>query len=62
MGVTSRALGEDGRQKRETAEKYRQQADKTKFEWPRTSVMLRRIADFYEQDAIRWDRRSELED
>jgi len=61
-GVTSRALGEGGKQERELAEKYQHQADKIKHMWPRTAAMLKRIADSYKRDAARWDLEDELED
>ena len=61
-GMTTRALGEGGKQERELAEKYQQQADEIKYMWPRTAAMLRRIADSYKRDAARWDLEDELED
>jgi len=61
-GVTSRTLGEGGKQERELAEKYRQQADEIKYMWPRTAAMLGRVADSYNRFAARWDLETELED
>jgi len=61
-GVTRRALGEGGKQERELADKYQQQADEIKYEWPRTATMLGRIADSYKRFATKLDLEDELED
>jgi hypothetical protein len=60
-GVTSRALGEGGKQERELADKYQQQADEIKYRWPRTAAMLGRIADSYKHFAAKLDLEDELE-
>jgi len=60
-GATMRALGEGGKQERELAEKYQQQADKIKYMWPRAASVLGRIADSYERDAARFDLEVKLE-
>ncbi len=46
-GVTVRPPDEGGTQERELAAHYRQQAQEAAFRWPRTSRLLRNIADSY---------------
>ncbi|WP_459868575.1 hypothetical protein [Calditerricola yamamurae] len=52
-GVTWRTPGEGGRQERELAKKYREQADAYKDRWPRIAAILRQLAEDYEREA-RW--------
>ena len=54
-GVCSKNLFEGGEQERALAEKYRGFAAKCKMRWPRTALLLRRIADSYEGQARRED-------
>ena len=54
-GVCSKSLFEGGEQERALAEKYRGFAAKCKMRWPRTALLLRRIADSYEGQARRED-------
>ena len=54
-GVFSKMLKEGGVQERVLAEKYRQYAEASKFEWTKTAAALRRIAEGYEEDARRED-------
>lgn len=61
-GGTVRALGEGGKQERELADKYQQQADEIKYEWPRAAAMLGRIADSYKRFATKLDLEDKLED
>jgi hypothetical protein len=60
-GVTFHAFGEGGRQERDTAESYQKQADRIKYTFPRTALMLIRIADGYKRDARMWEQREKLE-
>jgi len=46
-GVTVRPPGEGGAQERELAAHYREKAQEAAFRWPRTSRLLRRMADNY---------------
>ena len=55
-GVTMRSINEGGEQKRKIALEYEQQAEKLKFEFPRTAGMLFRIGDSYRNQAIFEDR------
>jgi hypothetical protein len=63
--ITSRGAFEGGDQERELAKKYRAWERDTAGRWRRTSRILRRLADNYEEDARREDneadRRSDLE-
>jgi hypothetical protein len=55
-GVTTRTLSEGGEQERKIAEEYERQAEKTKFDFPRTAGMLLRLAERYKRQAIFEDR------
>jgi hypothetical protein len=55
-GATVRALSEGGEQERKIAENYESQAEKIKFEFPRTASMLMRLADSYRHQATFEDR------
>jgi len=59
-GVTSRGVYDGGQQERELAGRYRDWAKATAGSWPRTSRVLRRLAEDYERDAQREDERAEL--
>lgn len=59
-GVTTRSPFEGGEQERELAEKYREQAERIKLKWPRTSEILRRIERSYKHEADWEDKRVEL--
>lgn len=54
-GVTSRGVYDGGDQERELADQYSEWAEATQARWPRTSAMLRRIAESYERDARHHD-------
>jgi len=54
-GVTIRMPHDGGEQERILVERYKQDADDLRFEWPRTAACLDRIAASYQQDAIRED-------
>jgi len=60
-GVTSRGVYDGGEQERTLAAKYRSGSNSTKVTWPRTSRVLRAIAEFYERDAKREDLEAELD-
>jgi energy-coupling factor transporter ATP-binding protein EcfA2 len=54
-GVTTRSLGEGGRQERELSARFRRSATALRTSWPRTADMLDELAGWYEHDAIRED-------
>ena len=60
-GVTTRGLYDGGQQERVLAAQYRDWSTSTKTSWPRTSRILRSIAESYERDAIREDLEAELD-
>ncbi|MGD0167879.1 MAG: helix-turn-helix domain-containing protein [Gaiellaceae bacterium] len=60
-GVTSRGVYDGGKQERELSARYREWAKQTSTTWPRTSRVLRGLAENYEQDAQREDERAELD-
>ncbi|MEK6337497.1 MAG: hypothetical protein AABM67_21450 [Acidobacteriota bacterium] len=61
-GVTTRAIAEGGAQERQIAERYRNYSRTVGGRYPRTSAMLRRIAENYDGDAKREDLSAELEE
>jgi hypothetical protein len=61
-GVTTRGLSDGGKQERELAERYKKMSDAVKVKWPRTSAMLRGIAESYEYQAKYEDVDSDLRD
>jgi len=61
-GVVSRGINDGGKQERELAEKYKKMSDVVKVKWPRTSAMLRGIAEYYEHQARLEDIDSDLQD
>ena len=60
-GVTSRGVYDGGRQERELSARYREWAKQTAATLPRTSRVLRGLAESYERDAQREDERAELD-
>jgi hypothetical protein len=54
-GVTSRALGEGGRQERQLSATFSESAAKLRLEWPEAAAVLDRLADNYEREAERED-------
>jgi AIG2-like family len=52
-GVTSRGLEDGGVQERDLSADFRKQADQLGDRWPRTSGVLRAVAEDYERDARR---------
>jgi energy-coupling factor transporter ATP-binding protein EcfA2 len=54
-GMTTRSLGEGGKQEREIASGFRGAAVKLRPSWPRTADMLEGLAEAYERDAERED-------
>lgn len=60
-GVTWRGVYDGGEQERKLAASYRSGSNSTKAAWPRTSRVLREIAESYERDAKREDLRAELD-
>ncbi|KER73656.1 XRE family transcriptional regulator [Burkholderia cepacia] len=54
-GVTVRMPHDGGIQERSLAAQYRRDANELRFEWPRTSACLERIAETYEEEASRED-------
>ena len=59
-GVFHKGLEEGGQQERDLAATYRSFADKLAADTPRTSTLLRRVADNYLRDARREDGRANL--
>src|SRR6266545_4092941 len=59
-GVTTRAIGEVGKQERQIGERYRQYARAFSDQWPRASRLMTSIAESYSDDARREDTRAEL--
>jgi len=58
-GVTTRVPEAGGDQERSLADKFRKDAEQWADEWPRTAVLLRSMADFYERDARTEDNSAE---
>ncbi len=61
-GVTSRGMMDGGNQERDLAKRYNGWAEATKFDYPRTSAMLREIARSYENHARDFDEEAERND
>jgi hypothetical protein len=61
-GVVSRGPDDGGKRERELADKYEKMSDALKNKWPRTSAILRGIADSYRYQAKREDIETELWD
>jgi excisionase family DNA binding protein len=59
-GMTSRGVYEGGRQERELAARYRQWAKQTAGSWPRTTRVLRGLAETYERQAQHEDAQAEI--
>ncbi|MGH3301319.1 MAG: helix-turn-helix domain-containing protein [Streptosporangiaceae bacterium] len=59
-GVTGRGLYDGGQQERDLASRYRRWAGATSGRWPRTSRILRRLSETYEQEARREDAEARL--
>ena len=54
-GPTWRGANDGGDQERELAAQYRRFAEGTRLDWPRTSGLLDRIAQYYDSEAQRMD-------
>nr|WP_145403098.1 hypothetical protein [Paenibacillus xylanexedens] len=61
-GVVTRSFSEGGRQERELAANYDDQASDFQFIWPRTAAVLKQISQGYVRDAAWEDNRAELRD
>jgi predicted transglutaminase-like protease len=61
-GVTSRGMLDGGTLERNIAKKYREWADATKIEWPKTSSLLKEIARSFENTARFQDEQAERTD
>ena len=61
-GVTVRMPHDGGKLERDLAVRYRTDAEALRFDWPRTSACLFRIAEFYDSDAERQDLNAEQND
>jgi hypothetical protein len=59
-GVTTRDVYDGGQQERALAARYRQWAKQTAGSWPRTSRVLRGLAESYEREAQREDAQAEI--
>ena len=60
QGVTTRGMNDGGEQERVLAKIHRAYADKFKVAWPRTALVMRRIADHYEARAKWHDEHAEF--
>jgi hypothetical protein len=60
-GVTLRAFKNGGKQERDIVENYEKKTSMIKYVWPRTAMMLIRIANSYRRDAKVMDQLEELE-
>jgi hypothetical protein len=61
-GIVTKRPSDGGALEREIAERYQGYADDTRERWPRTSAMLRRIAEQYRREAKSEDQSLELRD
>lgn len=61
-GPTWRNPNDGGDQERELAVKYRRYAEETRLDWPRTSALLDRIAQYYDSEGRREDQDVERRD
>lgn len=59
-GVISKSITEGGAQEKKLAERYNTYANITSIRWPRTTAMLRSIADKYSRESQQEDIRAEL--
>lgn len=59
-GAVWKSLSEGGKKEKELEAQFSQNAKLCEIEWPRTSAMLKRLADHYRSDAAREDGRTEL--
>ena len=60
-GVTSRGVYDGGTQERALAAEFRDWAATTAARWPRTSRLLRELAESYEREALREDMRAQAD-
>lgn len=58
-GISWRGLADGGKQERDMAKKYQQDADQIKIDYPRTAAFLNRIAEGYIRDSKRMDKNAE---
>ena len=59
-GITTRGLYDGGEQERNIAGRYKSWAQQTAGEWPRTSRILRRLAEEYEREAGQHDAEAQV--
>jgi hypothetical protein len=60
-GFTTRNVYEGGHQERQIAQRFREWSKITRTRWPRTTRILRAVADSYERQARREDLEAELD-
>jgi len=60
-GAVTRSIGEGGRQERILADRYKEDAVACEGRWFRTSTIMHRISERYEEEAKREDERAELD-
>ena len=60
LGATTRGVYDGGQQERTLAARYRQWAKQTAGSWPRTSRILRGLAETYEREAQRQDAQADV--
>jgi len=61
-GIVTKSLEEGGKQERSLAEQYKKYSEKVSIQYPRTSAILKRVAEGYENEAKREDKETEKRD
>ena len=61
-GVVTRGIGDGGNQERGLSKHYKDMSDKVKIKWPRTAMILKELADWYDSHAKQEDIDSDLQD
>ena len=61
-GIVTKSLEEGGKQERNLAEQYKKYSEKVSIQYPRTSAILKKVAEGYENEAKREDKETEKRD
>lgn len=61
-GVVARGIGDGGNQERALSKHYKDMSEKVKIKWPRTAMILKELADWYDNNAKQEDIDSDLHD
>jgi len=61
-GVVTKSINEGGKQERSLAEQYKKYYEKVSIQYPRTSAILKKVAEDYENEAKREDKETEKRD